>query len=144
MSVYDVYWRNKHSDQWHSWDCPGLGAFGRTVRRSSNDNSGEKDFGFSERRIKSLSVNWDFGGMRFRDFVPVGYWDFGGLTRSEFWHLGGLTASRRRLPTGAAGLLVLERVEVECGHDAEVGHVLCQSLRCARDFEKHKNILMKL
>ena len=38
----------------------------------------------------------------------------------------------------------LERVKVECGHVAEVGHVLCQSLRCARDFEKHKNILMKL
>ena len=45
---------------------------------------------------------------------------------------------------GVAYTRDLERVEVECGHDAEVGHVLCQSLRCARDFEKHKNILMKL
>ena len=34
----------------------------------------------------------------------------------------------------------IERVKEECGHHAEVGHVLCQSLRCARDFEKHKNI----
>ena len=45
---------------------------------------------------------------------------------------------------GGTRRYTLERVEVECGHDAEVGHVLCQSLRCARDFEKHKNILMKL
>ena len=42
------------------------------------------------------------------------------------------------------GTRILERVKEECGHDTEVGHVLCQSLRCARDFEKHKNIRMKL
>ena len=40
MTVYDGYRRNKNSDQWHFRACPGLGAFGRTVRRS-NDNSGE-------------------------------------------------------------------------------------------------------
>ena len=60
-----------------------------TIRRN-------KTSGFSERWIKSLSVNWDFGWMRLRDFVPVGYSDFGGLTRSKFWDLGGLTASPYR------------------------------------------------
>ena len=52
--------------------------------------------------------------------------------------------SRPRNRSVASVATMLERVKVECGHDTEVGHVLCQSLRCARDFEKHKNILMKL
>ena len=52
--------------------------------------------------------------------------------------------SSRDNEEGALATIYVERVKEECGHDAEVGHVLCQSLRCARDFEKHKNILMNL
>ena len=62
--------------------------------------------------------------------------------RVKIWQDFGVVGTAATDSAGSIG--VLERVKVECGHVAEVGHVLCQNLRCARDFEKHKNILMKL